>query len=163
MNIEISTQEYRDLLDMLHIAEVVMSGHHKEEDMRSERHRALIQKLYALAQGDGLERMISYNDNVNKYVPTAEFEESSLAHPVIHEFGDHLFWDELITQLTVRDAAQTAGGFDRLNAMSDTDREAVEGPIRQRYLEEFSMNGVANLAVIERFSTGQGMQVKTSD
>lgn len=163
MNIEISPQEYRDLLDMLHIAEVVMSGHHKEEDIRSERHRALIQKLYGLAQGDGLERLISYNESVKKHGPTAEFEETSLAHPVIHEFGDHLFWDELITQLSVRDAAQTAGGIDRLNAMSDSDRQAAEGPIRQRYIDEFSVNGVANLAVIERFSTGQGMQVKTSD
>jgi hypothetical protein len=27
MNIEISTKEYRDLLDILHIADVIMSGH----------------------------------------------------------------------------------------------------------------------------------------
>jgi hypothetical protein len=27
MNIEISPKEYRDLLDILHIADVVMSGH----------------------------------------------------------------------------------------------------------------------------------------
>jgi hypothetical protein len=53
MNIEISTNEYRDLLDILHIADVVMSGHRNEADRRTERHRALIQKLYALAQGEG--------------------------------------------------------------------------------------------------------------
>lgn len=163
MNIEISTQEYRDLLDILHIAEVVMSGHHREEDIRSERHRALIQKLYALAQGDGLDRLISYNESMKKHVPTAEFEESSLAHVVIHEFGDRVFWDELISLLSAREAAQIAGGIDRLNAMSDSDRQAVEGPIRQQYIEEFSMNGVANLAVIERFNTGPKMPLKTSD
>jgi hypothetical protein len=82
---------------------------------------------------------------------------------VIDEFGDHLFWDELISRLSVRDAAQIAGGIDRLNTMSDNDRQAVEGPIRQRYIEEFSANGVANLEVIERFSTGEGIPVKTSD
>ncbi len=34
MNIEISAKEYRDLLDILHIADVVMSGHRREEDKR---------------------------------------------------------------------------------------------------------------------------------
>jgi hypothetical protein len=100
---------------------------------------------------------------VHKYIPTAEFEHSTLAHTVIDEFGDHLFWDELISRLSVRDAAQIAGGIERLNAMSDNDRQAVEGPIRQRYIEEFATNDVANLEVIERFSIGGGIPVKTSD
>jgi hypothetical protein len=163
MHIEISTKEYRDLLDILHIADIVISGHRREEDKRSERHRAIIQKFYALARGEGLDRLIGHIESVQQYVPTAEFEETSLAHAVIDEFGDHLFWDVLISRLSVRDVAQIAGGIDRLNAMSDSDRQAVEGPIRQRYIEEFSANGVANLEVIERFSTGEGIPVKTSD
>jgi hypothetical protein len=163
MNIEISMKEYRDLLDILHIADVVLSGHRREEDMRSARHRALIQKLYALARGEGLDRLISYNESVQTYTLTAEFEESSLAHVLIDEFGDHLFWDELINRLSIRDAAQIAGGIERLNAVSDSDRQTVEGPIRQQYIEEFSKNGVANLAVIERFGTVGGIPVKTSD
>jgi hypothetical protein len=163
MNIEISMKEYRDLLDILHIADVVLSGHRREEDMRSARHRALIQKLYALARGEGLDRLISYNESVQTYALTAEFEESSLAHVLIDEFGDHLFWDELINRLSIRDAAQIAGGIERLNAVSDSDRQTVEGPIRQQYIEEFSKNGVANLAVIERFGTVGGIPVKTSD
>jgi len=163
MNIEISTREYRDLLDILHIADVVMSAHRREEDKRSERHRALIQKFYALARGEGLDRLFSHNESVQKHVPTAEFEESSLAHKVIDEFGDHIFWDELISRLSVRDVAQIAGGIDRLNAMSESDRQAMEGPVRQRYIEEFSAHGVANLEVIERFSTGGGIPFKTSD
>jgi hypothetical protein len=40
MNIEISTKEYRDLLDILHIADVVMSGHRREENKRTALHRA---------------------------------------------------------------------------------------------------------------------------
>ncbi len=164
MNIEISSKEFRDLLDILHIADVVMSGHRREEDNRTARHRALIQKLYALARGEGLDQLISYNDGVNKYVPSGDFEQSTLAHMVIDEFGDHLFWDVLISRLSERDAAHSAGGSDRLNAMSDIDRQALEGPIRQRYIEEFTMNGVANLTLIEGFGgIGGGMPAKTSD
>jgi len=163
MNIEISDKEYRDLLDILHIADVVMSGHRKEEDKRSVRHRALIQKLYALSAGAGPVRLISYNESVHSYMPTAEFEASTVAHRVIDEFADHLFWDGLIFRLSYRDAAQIAGGKDRLTAMSDSERQEVEGPIRKRYIDEFAKNGVDNLAVIQRFDVGEGMPVTTSD
>jgi len=163
MNIELSAKEYRDLLDILHIADVVMSGHRREEDKRTTPHRALIQKLYGLAGSEGLDRLMGYSDRVHKHVPTSEFEENSLAHPLLDAFGDHLFWDELISRLTTRDAAQIAGGMNRLNALSDNERRTVEGPIRQRYIVEFTQNGVANLEVVEQFSTSTGMPVKTSD
>lgn len=163
MNIEISTKEYRDLLDILHIADVVMSGHRREEDQRTGRHRALIQKLYAYAQDMGLNELITYNENVKKYIPTQNFEKDSMAHAVIDQFGDHLFWDQLISQLTERDAAQTVGGTERLRAMTDSERQHVEGHIRQRYVEEFALNGVANLAVVEGFAESGGKTVRTSD
>jgi hypothetical protein len=162
MNIELSTKEYRDLLDILHLADAVMSGHRRGENKRTEQHRALIQKLYALARGEGLDRLISYNEHAHKYVPTADFEQSTPAHVLIDEFGEHYFWDELISRLSARDAGQLAGGIDHLNAMSDGDRQILEGPIRQRYIEEFSAHGVANLEVVEHF-VNEGMPVKTSD
>jgi hypothetical protein len=163
MNIEISAKEYRDLLDILHIADVVMSGHRREADKRTGQHRALIQKLYALAQGAGLDQLIGYNETVKKYVPTGEFEQSSPAHAVIGEFGDHLFWDQLISRLTERDAAQIAGRPGSPTPMTDIDRLIVQGPVRQRYIQEFTKNGVANLAVVERFSIGGGTPAMTSD
>ena len=163
MNIELSTKEYRDLLDILHIADVVLSGHRREKDLRSKQHLELIHKLYALAQGEGLERLIGYNERVNAYLPTAEFEESSLAHVALDEFGDHLFWDQLIGRLAARDAAQIAGGTERLNTLSESDRQALEGPIRRRYVQEFATNGVASLEVVERFGIGEGPQLRTSD
>lgn len=163
MNIEISAKEYRDLLDILHIADVVLSGHRREPDKRSEAHRALIQKLYGLAPGQNLERLIGREGGSGPFVPTAEFEEGTLTHAVIDEFGDHLFWDELISRLSVRDAAQKAGGFDRLNAMSDSERQAAEGSFRSRYIAEFSRNGISNLVVIDGFSTIGEAPVRTSD
>ncbi len=162
MNIELTSKEYRDLLDILHIADVIMSGHRREADTKTDRHRALVQKLYALAPGEGLGRLISRNDRTNAYVPTEEFEHGTVAHVLIDEFGDHLFWDELINRLSVRDAAQAAGGIERLNAMSESERRQTEGPVRQRYIDEFALHGVANLEVVERFD-GSGVSIKTSD
>jgi hypothetical protein len=163
MKIELSPKEYRDLLDILHIADVILSGHRREKDLRSRPHRLLIQKLYALAPGEGLERLIGRNETANRYIPTQEFEENSVSHVLIDEFGDHLFWDQLINRLSLRDAAQVAGGLDRLNAMSESDRQELEGPIRQRYVQEFTTNGVVSLEIVERFSLGVGKQIRTSD
>jgi hypothetical protein len=163
MKIEISANEYRDLLDLLHIADVVMSGHRREQDKRMKQHRALIQKLYAFAGSEGFDRLIGYNEHENKYTPTAEFEESSMAHVAVDEFANHLFWDQLINRLTARDAAQMMGGIERLEALNESDRHSVEAPIRQRYFQEFTTNGVANLEIVERFSIAGGAQTKTSD
>ena len=163
MKIEITTQDYRDLLDILHIADVIMSGHRKEEDRRTVRHRTLVQKLYSHARDEGLGNMMGYEEQVRRHVPTPEFEESSVAHVLINEFGDHLFWDELINRLSVRDAAQVAGGIDRLNALNDDERRTLEQPIRQRYIREFAVNGLAALEVVERHIFGEGTHMKTSD
>lgn len=163
MNIEISTEEYRDLLDVLHIADAVIHGHRREEDAGTARHRALIQKLYALAGSAGFDRLVRRNESTGRYVPTVDFEQGTLAHAVIDKFGEHLFWDQLIGRLTFRDAAEMAGGVEFFNALNDTDRQRLEDSIRQKYIQEFTTNGVANLTVIERLGTGGGAPVKTSD
>ncbi|HAR45102.1 MAG: hypothetical protein A2X56_06715 [Nitrospirae bacterium GWC2_57_13] len=163
MKIEISSKEYRDLLDILHMADAVMSGHRKEADKRTAPHRALIQKLYGLAKGEGLDRLISRDAVLNKYIPTPDFEHDSPAHPALHEFGNHLFWDELVNRLTIRDAAQMAGGKERLNTLSARERQQMDGPIRQRYVQEFATNGVSRLEIFERFSGDDGVPAMTSD
>jgi hypothetical protein len=163
MNIEITANEYRDLLDILHIADVIMSGHRREPDKRSEQHRALIQKVYGLAHGEGLDGLMRHAESDNVHVPTPEFEESTLSQVLINEFADHVFWDELISRLSVRDAAQAVGGMDRLNALNESDRQATEGLIRKHYIEEFSRNSLTNVMVIDRFGIGGDGPVRTSD
>jgi hypothetical protein len=163
MNITLTIQEYRDLLDILHLADVVMSGHRRERDKRTDRHRVLIQTLYALAKEEGLGHLIDRVESANKYIQSRAFEWATLAHTVIDEFGDHLFWDQLITRLAERDTVQAAGGIDRLNAMSDSDRLHTAEHIRPRYVEEFAKHGVSNLAVVEQFSPVGDGQFKTSD
>ncbi len=163
MNIEISQKEYRDLLDIMHIADVIMTGHRRQEDPRSERHRQLVQRIYSLAGEAGAGELVAYDPERGKHVPTDAFEEGSLSHRFLDEFFDHMFWDELVSRLAVRDAAWKAGGVEKLNALSDDDRQALEGPIRERYVEEFSRDGIANLAIVDRFGAAGRDRAATSD
>jgi hypothetical protein len=163
MKIDFSSQEFRDLLDILHIADVIMSGHRKHEDERTTRHRALVRNLYALAGSEGLERLMTLDESTKLHQPTPEFEQESIAHPVLNEFTDHAFWDLLVARLAERDTVMMMGGPERFAATKQDDRERAEGLIRQRYLAEFSTNGLANLEIIERFSTETFGTPKTSD
>jgi hypothetical protein len=121
-----------------------------------------LQKLLALAGSEHLDHLITFSERSKKYVPTSEFENSTIAHTLVREFGDHLFWDQLISRLSTRDAAQIAGGIEHLNSMSENDRQHLENSIRQRYFQEFTTNGVTNVSVIEHFNP-DGAPVKTSD
>ncbi len=163
MNIELDANEYRDLLDIVHIADVVLSGHGRGEDKRSERPRRLIQKLYALAKSAGSERMMGFDEKERKYVPTPEFEKSTLAHVELDEFGEHLFWDHLINRLSQRDAAQLVGGLERIAAMDEKDRHELFHAIRKRYAEEFRANDILHLRLVEPLEAAAGVPVKTSD
>jgi len=58
LNIELTQHEYRDLLDILRIADLVLSGHRRMPDPRSETYRTVIQKLYELSGKAGLEGLM---------------------------------------------------------------------------------------------------------
>ncbi len=163
MKIELTNAEYRSLLDILHIAEVIMSGHRRQEDLRTTGHRKLLQALYARAQEAGYGNLFTYHAAEQKHHPTDEFENGALSHALIDEFVDHAFWDQLIARMTSRDAAVAAGGKERFTALGESERETLERPINERYIREFTQNGIENLEVVDRFGTGPGLAVQTSD
>ncbi len=163
MKIEISKEEYRALLDILHIAEVIVSGHRREEDPRTVNHRKLLKALYGRAGEAGFGDLFVYHAAEQRHHPTEAFENNALSHTLIDEFVDHAFWDQLISRLTTRDAAQEVGGRERLMSMNDDEREKVQRPINERYIKEFSQNGIENLAVVDRFMSDKGTTVQTSD
>ncbi len=163
MKIELSKAEYRVLVDILHISEVVMNSHRREQDPRTEVHRKLLEALYARAEEAGFGDLFVYHAAEKKHHPTEAFENDALSHKLVDEYEEHSFWDQLISRLTMRDAAQEAGGRERLEAMGDEEREKVERPINDRYIKEFTENGVDNLAVVDRFIGAKGATVTTSD
>ncbi len=159
MQIDLTAAEYRSLLDILHLADMVMSGHRREPDPRTALHRAVIQKLYSHCRGEGLERLVAYDEHAQAFAPTNAFERTTPVHALLQEFEDHLFWDQLISRLTERDTIQAPRGG---NAPTDTERRQREEQIRQQYTTEFSAHGIANLAVVERFLSDNGAP-RTSD
>ncbi|MDA8099876.1 MAG: hypothetical protein M0042_09635 [Nitrospiraceae bacterium] len=163
MKIELSKTEFRDLLDLLYIADWVLTAHHDEDEPDNERYLALLQKVYGLAEREGFGALVERSSDGTRLFPTAELEEHSEASSRIDAFTDSSFWDELMYRLAERDAANQAGGWDQLRAMSAEERAKIEEPIEERYVKEFTEHGLDNIAVVERFDRGNGTSVSTSD
>ncbi len=152
MKIEITKEEYVDLLDLLHIASWVLVSHKTEVDPQIEKYDFIIQRFYALAAEMGRGDLIEYDRGRKRYHPTRAFEDTSHAPGFIDDFVDHSFWDELIIRFAERDAARQAEGYDKLDLLNHEDRHALEGPLEERYTEEFNEHGIERLEIVEQFS-----------
>ncbi len=163
MNVDISKEEYLDLLDLLHIASWVLVAHKTEDDPRTKKYDRIMQKFYARAKEAGAEHLIENDPDLKKSYPTREFEERSQAMAFIDEFVDHSFWDELIIRFAERDAARQAGGFEQMNLMSHEDLHALEDPIEDRYADEFNEHGIDRLEIVEQFAGHDASTPATHD
>jgi hypothetical protein len=152
MNVDISEKEYRDLLDVLHIAEWVMHAHEFEADPASAPYDRIIQKFFALAGDMGQKSLVEYNPDEKEYYYTRDFEENSPSWDFIDDFIENTFWDELIQRLTERDIARKVGGYEQLGNLSMKERFAHEGPIMERYSQEFDEQGLSRLEIVEHFN-----------
>ncbi len=163
MNVDISKEEYRDLLDLLYIAHWVLHSHAAEADQRTASYERLIQKFNGLARAMGFAGLVEYSPETKSYQPSASFEESTRSWEFIDEFTDDTFWDELVHRLAERDASRIVGGFERLDSMKSEDRLSLETPLMDRYTKEFDERGLERLEIVEHFGPGIANPVKTSD
>lgn len=161
MKVEISKEEYLELLDLVHIASWVLIFHKTEPDPRIEKYDKIIQKLYALAKDMGYAGLINYDSVSKKYRPSKSLEETTDTWQLIDEFVDHSFWDELVIRFIERDAARQAGGYEQLNQLSHEERHALEDPFEDKYSREFDDHGIEHLEIVEHF--GNAKAVVTHD
>ena len=163
MKIETTKEEFRDLLDLLYMANWVLNAHKTEEDPRTKPYDKVIQKIDSFARAAGFGRLIEYDPHDRRYYPTQEFEDTTKAAGFVDEFVDDSFWDELVYRLSERDAAHRVGGFEQFRLLGLEDRTALETPFRERYSEEFNNNGIDHLVIAEEFDMSAVKPVKTSD
>ncbi len=160
MNIEITEEEHEKLLDLLSIAESVLTGH-KDADERTEPYVKVVQKFYDLAKETDQSEKIAFDRDLSRYIYTKARDESSEIRKMLDEYVDETFWHELIYRFTERDLERQLGGYDNVLDLPQEERFAVETSIEERYLEEFEEHGIDRLEIVEQFAPGPGQ--KTSD
>jgi len=146
MKIDITKEEYRNLIDILYIADWVLTSYKSEHDPEMDKYQQLRNKFYALAKQMGMENLIEFDSELNNYYETAEFEDDSACHQLIDEYDNESFWDRLIEELTMRDLHAEVDVRKIKEKDSDVyfDRYAA---IEKKYLKEFEKNGLENLTI----------------
>ena len=147
MEINITKREYRDLLDILYIADWVLNAHKSSDDPETARYGKLEQKFYSRAKEMGFDNLIEYAPELERYFPTKEFEETITIAGFIDEFENDTFWVELIYRLADRDLARQEGGIENVIKLSTIERIEKSTRLEGYYATEFEANGLGNLKI----------------
>jgi len=146
MKIEVTPDQFKTLLKVAYLARWIAT-YRNAEDL--EEYVSLEDYLFSLAEECGFERFAEYNEEIDGYVPSYEFEEETNIREMINEYEDSVFWDQLISRLVYRDLLRTFGEEN----LKNLDREEIlkiQESIVRSYIQEFSKNGIENLEIVKR-------------
>lgn len=135
MQIELTTKEFRRLLDMVYIGNWILNS--TRGDDRFKDYDDLESKLFALCRNHGMGVLAQdWNDTV---IPSRAYEEGGIQE-VIAYYEDNVFYEILAEELSRRDmgyADITEENYDEI-----TNR-------MYQYMQEFQLSGVDRLVLEE--------------
>ena len=133
MNIELTSKEFRRLLDLVYIGNWVLNSTRGED--RFEDYDIIQEKLFALCAKNGMNALITrWHGHI---FPSNAYENGGI-HEAIADYEDAVFFDILAEELARRD----------LNCIDSTPEEDPELAARMdAYLDEFEKNGIDNLSL----------------
>lgn len=147
MKINITPKEYKTLLEILEITDWILHTHKTEETEDTKPFRDFEQKIFSLAKDFGCEHLIEYDNELQGYFTTSEFEDTSPGMGYIDDFENESFWEELIERLVDRDLIREMGEKKFLSLDPNIRIEAEE-PLWKKYGEEFEVHGLDHLALV---------------
>ncbi len=133
MQIELSTREFRRLLDLVYIGNWVLNST-REEDRFGD-YDALESKLFGLCQGTGLQALVEKWNGLP--VPSMAYREGGI-HEAIGFYEDNVFYEILAEELSRRD-------MDYPEITDDNYDEIVDR--MDHYMDEFALSGVDHLVL----------------
>jgi hypothetical protein len=143
MKINYTKKEYRLLLDMVEIAEWVLHSNRSDPADETKKYSELYQEILSHAKGMGFENLITYDEKLDGYYATTEYEESEYMR-YIEEYDDDVFWNALPSRLAVRDLVKQVGNKNYIE-MQFEERATKLLEIESIYYKELEDNGIDNL------------------
>lgn len=137
--IEFTREQFLQLMQMVYLGHWMATSHLDEPDGTFS---DIEQFIYSQAKNFALAEWVDYNPENKKYTPASALEDEM--EPVIQEYDNYTFWDELAWQLAERDFS---GKFDESQILCMTNEEifAEKSALSDKYFEEFLTNGIDNL------------------
>ena len=135
MTIELTTKEFRRLLDMVYIGNWVLNSTRGLD--RFEDYDNVESKLFALCKNTPMESLVEVVNG--RSVPSTAFNDGGI-HEAIVNYEDNIFYDMLAEELARRDM-----GYPEITSMNYD--ELVSR--MEDYIDEFESNGTDNIVINE--------------
>lgn len=135
MHIELTSKEFRRLLDLVYIGNWILNSTREEDDRIADYDR-MEEKLFSLCRDNGMEALCEqYRGHT---LPSRAFNDGGI-HEAIVAYEDAVFYDILAEELARRD----------MDYPEITDQNYNELVRRmEEYLSEFDSNGADNLMLV---------------
>jgi hypothetical protein len=144
MKLELTNNQYRDLIELLFLGDWIANGTRTgaKGDERLEKY--VVIQDYILSQAKHFQAEDVVIAKGNNFYTTMDFEESLM--PIVEEYDDYTFWEQISLKLAERDVFREIGPVRQLkeehrNRMYD---------IEHQYGIEFEKNGLKNLEIIKK-------------
>lgn len=147
MNVNVSKEEYRLLMDMLNVADWVMHAFDIGPEKQHQKHHALRKKIMSYYKEMDAEDAIMYSDDKKEYYQSRESEEKVHAE-FIAPYNEEFFWEELIDRLAERDVVK-ALGVEQFNSLDGIDRVMKVEEAKDSYANEFAEHGLDHIVVAD--------------
>lgn len=143
MKINFTKKEYRTLVDLIFLGDMVVNGIRAGDDNVKE-YEELREYIYSFAKQMGCEDIIKFDKQFNQHFETREFEESKVQN-YLTEYANEVFWSEMASRLAMRDIER----IQRISAKELDHQEVLENvwSREETYLEEFEKNELKNVNV----------------
>ena len=135
MQIELSKQEFRSLLDLVYIGNWVLNSTRGEDRFRV--YDDLESKLFSLCRDNGMKVLVQDWEGIP--VPSRAYAEGGI-HEAIAFYEDNVFYEILAEELSRRDM-----DYPEIN---DDNYEEIIGRMN-RYMSEFELSGLDHLVLEE--------------
>lgn len=154
MKINITKNQYRLLLDIVHAGNTMINGIRNQDELIKE-YEELEQYIFSFAKDFGFEDLIEYDKQYKEYMPTREFDET-IVEELIDEYDDYVFWQELEGNLAKRDVFKEFNGIINEDNREEALRRQFQ--IESNYEDEFINNGLNNVSIVEERSIEKGRE-----
>ena len=136
MNIELTSKEFRRLLDLVYIGNWILNS--TRENDRFEDYDLLEEKIFAICKQQGMKSLIQVVDG--RIYPSRAYEEGGI-HEAIADYEDAVFFEILAEELARRDMDYEEIGPDKPDKLDELTNRM------DSYMAEFEKNGVENISV----------------
>ena len=147
MKINFTKRQYEDLMKLVYLGAWMINSH--RTDNIEDRYEELEQYILSFSEEFGAEKYVEFDEELNRFFTTREFEEETEIEQYKEEYDDNTFWDELIYRLARRDLIKTYGEA-AVFTMTTDELLDKEQPFIDRYELEFERYGIDNLEIKER-------------